>query len=199
MRKLDLAGFLLLLQHPKTFTFGRRDSSEHLLSSKDDLVAQGFELVQTDRGGLVTYHGPGQLVGYPILNLEKLNIRGAHEYVGKLERVLTSTLADFEVQASLYEGLRGVFVDQNKIAAIGVHLKKQVSRHGFALNVEPDLDHYRHITPCGLSAYGVTSLAELGAEVSMSEVVQSLSRHFNAIFEVQTEAIELEKFIEKEK
>lgn len=192
------SAFLMLLTHPKTFTFGKRNSVEHLLTSEDKLKADGFKLVQTDRGGLVTYHGPGQLVGYPILNIEKLGLKGVADYVGKLEQTLVLTLEKYSVKANLYCGLRGVFVEKEKIAAIGVHLNRQISTHGFALNVNPDLSHYRHITACGLSDYGVTSLAKLGKSVETAEVAKSLIESFEKVFGVKTVEGNIFELVKKE-
>lgn len=169
---------LLLLEHPPTYTFGRRADKANLLYSSAELRAEQIETFDVDRGGDVTYHGPGQLVGYPILNLRTLQGReqpDLHYYLRQIEQVLIDTLAQFQVRGWRYEGYTGVWVDQfpadasplslptpHKIAAIGIKVSGNgVSSHGFALNVATNLDHFRGIIPCGIAEYDVTSLSHL--------------------------------------
>lgn len=159
--RVDGAGpdCLLLLEHPPTITLGRGAHAEHLLSTPDVLARQGIAVHEVGRGGDVTYHGPGQLVGYPILEVSRY--RGAlGQYLRDLEQVLIDALSLFGVLGERIEGFTGVFVGNAKIAAIGVQVKRWVSLHGFALNVSTDLSAFGHIVPCGIRGRPVTSLAE---------------------------------------
>lgn len=156
---------LLLLEHPPTYTFGPRGRSEHLLASEDALARLGASVYRTDRGGDVTFHGRGQLVGYPILDLRRWD-QGPRWYVRSLEQVLIWTLARFGIAGYRVEGRPGVWTDGGKIAAIGVHVSRGITSHGFALNVDPDLGYFSHIVPCGLPDVTVTSMAECHSERS---------------------------------
>lgn len=189
---------LLVLEHPHTYTFGRRGQADNLLWDEAELVRRGIAVYWVDRGGDVTYHGPGQLVGYPILPLgtpgliESTEIESAHlpqvDYVGylrKLEAVLITALSQFGIQGRQIEGLTGVWVGQaSKIASIGVKVDAHgVTRHGFALNVNPDMAYWQGIIGCGLVGYSVTSMAELlSAPVSMEQVIQAVTSAFRDIF-----------------
>ena len=182
---------LLLLEHPPTYTLGRSGDEANLLLDEQARAARGVSLYRVDRGGDITYHGPGQLVAYPILHLEHLYGRGIgriRRYVGDLEEVLIRTLAAFDIPARRVDGLRGVWVDQhgdvNKIAAIGVHVNKSgVSSHGIALNAATDLSYFQGIVPCGISDHGVTSMsAMLGRTVSVADVLPVYSRAFTDHF-----------------
>ncbi len=150
---------LLLLEHPHVYTRGRLSKPEHLLLTQVELAERGVSVVDTDRGGQVTYHGPGQLVGYPIIDLR--NWGGPLKYVRTLEQVIIQTLADLGVEAGLVPGLTGVWVGESKVAAIGVKISGGVAYHGFSLNVNPDLSYYDHIVPCGITDREVTSLSRL--------------------------------------
>jgi len=168
---------LLLLEHPSVITIGRNGNRQHLLSSADTLKKLGIEVCETDRGGDVTYHGPGQLVGYPILNLSGIR-KDVVWYVRTLEEALIRAALDFGVRAQRREGLTGVWVNRAKIAAIGIHISRWVTSHGFALNLGTDLSYFRHIVPCGITDCPITSFRELlGAEVARSLVEESLVQH----------------------
>src|SRR5207253_62582 len=149
---------LLLLEHPPVITLGRGGDVRNLLAPPEALRAQHVRFYETTRGGDITYHGPGQIVGYPILHLGEGN-RDVRKYVTKLEEVLIRTVAEFGITAARAEGKRGIWVGENKIAAIGVRIARWVTSHGFALNVNTNLDHFRLITPCGIRGRGVTSIA----------------------------------------
>ena len=149
-----------LLQHPPVYTLGRRGGREHVLRSAEELAARGAELVESDRGGDVTFHGPGQLVGYPILDLRRWS-QGPLWYVRSLEAMLIDALSAFDIKAVRVPGRTGVWVGEAKIAAIGVRVSRGVTSHGFALNVDPDLDYFSKIIPCGLPDAAVTSMAEM--------------------------------------
>jgi lipoyl(octanoyl) transferase len=175
---------LLLLEHPHVFTLGRNASEEDVLASAEWLARRGVEVVESDRGGQVTYHGPGQLVGYPILDLSP-DRRDVRRYVRDLEEVLIRTLADYGIDAAVRPGtaLIGVWVGGEKIAAIGVHLSRWITTHGFALNVATDLSLFAGIVPCGLRQEGVTSMARaLGAAPPLAAVAARLAGHFGEVF-----------------
>jgi lipoyl(octanoyl) transferase len=172
---------LLLLEHPHTITLGRNGHMENLLASSEMLQRAGVSFYPTDRGGDITYHGPGQLVGYPIIDLKEWK-RDVGAYVRSIEQVLIDTLADFGIQAGRIPKLTGVWVDGRKIAAIGVHISRWVTSHGFALNVATDLRYFQYIVPCGLTK-PVTSMAELGCPASWDAVTDRLAAHFGRIFE----------------
>jgi len=182
-RQQGLMGdIVLLLEHRPVITLGRSAKNEHVLVSQEALASRGIDLVTTARGGDVTYHGPGQLVGYPIIDLTAY--RGAlSRYLRDLEQVLIDALAEFGIGAERVEGLTGVFVGGAKIAAIGVQVKRWVSLHGFALNVSTDLSAFSHIVPCGIRDRRVTSLAEhLSAPPSLSEVGRTVASAFATVF-----------------
>ena len=162
---------LLLLEHPHVYTRGRLSKPEHLSLTQVELAERGVSVVDTDRGGQVTYHGPGQLVGYPIINLRIWG--GPLKYLRTLEQVIIQTLADLGVEAGLVCGLTGVWVGEAKVAAIGVKISRGVAYHGFSLNVNPDLSYYDHIVPCGITDRDVTSLEELLASPVEMELVRN--------------------------
>ena len=177
---------LFLLEHPKVLTLGRNARREHLLATEEELRARGFELFEVGRGGDVTYHGPGQLVGYPVLALAE-GERDAHAYLRRLEEVLIRTLGDFAIEAFRHPPHTGVWVrhegQEKKIAAIGVRFSRWVTSHGFALNVDCDLGDFGTIVPCGIRGFGVTSMAELlGAAPTLDEVADRVIEHFGEVF-----------------
>lgn len=198
-RQPHLPDQLFLLEHPPTYTLGRRGALEHLLLSQAELDAAGFTLRWVDRGGDITYHGPGQLVGYPILNLKRLFARrGAgrpdlHQYLRDVEEVLIRALAVFGIQGWRYEGYTGVWVNgasgPEKIAAIGIKVSGSgISSHGFALNVNPDLGHFSHIIPCGIREYGVTSMSQLLARpLTTTELLPAVIDAFCHVFDMELE------------
>jgi lipoyl(octanoyl) transferase len=191
---------LLLLEHTPVITLGRNAKSKNILASPESLAQRGVEVHECNRGGDVTFHGPGQLVGYPIFDLRgypsESAIRktlGAVEYVRRLEEVLIRTCADFGIPAKRIAGLTGVWteptmtaVPEAKIAALGVHISRGVTSHGIALNVNTDLSFFKLIVPCGIESKPVTSMAnELAHDMSMQDVAHSLSRNFGVAFQSQ--------------
>jgi lipoyl(octanoyl) transferase len=184
-RKADtIPDTLILLQHPPVITLGVkvRQSRDHVLATADQLRSRGIALFEAGRGGDVTYHGPGQLVGYPILDL-KPDRMDAHRYVRDLEEVLIGVCSDYGVAAGRKTGLTGVWVGEEKVAAIGVRLSRWVTSHGFALNVRTNLDHFGLIVPCGIPDLGVTSLERiLGAPPPMAGVEDRAIYHLCRIF-----------------
>lgn len=173
---------LLLLEHPHVFTLGRGADGAHILAGNEQLQSQSIEVHETGRGGDVTYHGPGQLVGYPIINL-KPDRCDVHRYVRDLEEVLIRTIGEFGVKGTRIGGLTGVWVGNEKIAAIGVRIARWITSHGFALNVSTDLNYFRMIVPCGISDKGVTSLSRLvGRNIDLQEVAHCAASHFGEVF-----------------
>ena len=176
---------LLLLEHPHVFTLGRGADANNVLADQHQLQTNSVEVHETGRGGDVTYHGPGQLVGYPIINL-KPDRCDVHRYVRDLEEVLIRTIADYGIEGGRIEGLTGVWVGNEKIAAIGVRIARWITSHGFALNVNTDLKFFQMIVPCGITDKGVTSISRvLGREVDVSEVAEIAARHFGEVFDRQ--------------
>jgi lipoyl(octanoyl) transferase len=174
---------LLLLEHDPVFTLGRNARREHLLLPEPRLREMGFDLFEVGRGGDVTYHGPGQAVGYPILELAP-DRRDVHRYVRDLEEVMIRTCRDFGVETRRISGLTGVWIADAKVGAIGVRIARWVTSHGFALNVDPDLSHFRHIVACGIRERGVTSLRQvLGRDLPLAEVLDRLARNMCAVFD----------------
>jgi lipoyl(octanoyl) transferase len=176
---------LLLLEHPHVITMGRNGHAENLLADDDTMARAGIAFYPTDRGGDVTYHGPGQLVGYPILDLRDWQ-RDVGAYVRAVEETIIATLAEYGIAAGRIPKLTGVWVGERKIAAIGVHLSRWVTSHGFALNVSTDLSYFQYIVPCGLTR-PVTSMAALGVRASLDEVGAKLAVHFARIFDCEME------------
>jgi lipoyl(octanoyl) transferase len=177
----EVADHLLLLEHPHVITLGRNGHMQNLLASDDVLSRAGIQFYPTDRGGDITYHGPGQLVGYPILDLREWK-RDVVGYVRAVEQVLIDTLAEFGIAANRNPGCTGVWVGHAKIAAIGVHISRWVTSHGFALNVNTDMSYFQYIVPCGLTQ-PVTSMAQLGVQTNLEEVSERLTQHFCRVFE----------------
>lgn len=189
---------LLLLEHTPVITLGRNAKEKNILASPEELVRRGVEVFETNRGGDVTFHGPGQLVGYPIFDLRgyalpdgKRKTLGAVDYVRRLEEVLIRTCADFRISTKRVAGLTGVWTevetgDEAKVAAIGVHISHFVTSHGFALNVNTDLSYFDLIVPCGIEDKPVTSMSkELGKHVDSGAVAEALSRNFGTVFQSQ--------------
>jgi lipoyl(octanoyl) transferase len=174
---------LLLLEHDAVFTLGRNAQAQNILLPAEALRERGFEVFETGRGGDVTYHGPGQVVGYPILDLSP-DRRDVHRYVRDLEEVMIRTCADYGLAASRVVGLTGTWLEDEKIGAIGVRIARWVTSHGFALNVGTDLSAFDLIVPCGIRGRGVTSLErKLGRPVPLDDVMDRLAASFAAVFE----------------
>lgn len=176
---------LILLEHPPAITLGRRGDEKNIVASRELLARLGIEVHRVERGGDVTYHGPGQLVGYPILDL-----RGYRQDVGwymhSLEEVLIQALSDFGVEAGRLEGRIGVWIGDENIAVLGARIEEWITYHGFALNVSPDLSHFDLIIPCGLKEFAVTSMEEvLGEAPEMSEVRKRVAQRFGQVFGVE--------------
>jgi lipoyl(octanoyl) transferase len=185
--------YLLFCEHSPVYTLGKSGSMDHLLLGEKELAAQGFEFFKINRGGDITYHGPGQIVGYPIFDLDCF-FTDIHRYVRYLEEAVIRTIADYGLEGGREEGYTGVWLEakdgqpKRKICAIGVHLRRWVTLHGFAFNVNTDLTHFGHIVPCGINEAGrdVTSLQrELGRKVDTAEVKAKLKAQFAELFGIE--------------
>ena len=181
-QKNSVPDTLLLVEHESVITLGRRGSMDNILSSAEELESQGIHIQRVERGGDVTYHGPGQLVVYPIVHLTQRNL-SVRRFVDLLEEALIKALADFGIQAGRDPQHRGVWVSHLKVAALGVAIRRWVSFHGIALNVSPNMDHFCHINPCELRSDQVTSMSELlGESPSMKEAAQKVVAKFIELF-----------------
>jgi lipoate-protein ligase B len=179
----DIPDVLLLVEHPPTYTLGRAAKREHVLVSEGELEQIGASLIHTDRGGDVTFHGEGQLVGYPIVDLAEMQ-PDVHLYLRRLEEVIIQALARFGVEADRQPGLTGVWHPEGKLAAIGVRVARWVTSHGFALNVSTDLEYFKRIVPCGIVGHQVASMESvLGKPTSLAEVANVLSGEFGRVFD----------------
>lgn len=181
----NLNDILFFVEHPHVYTLGKSGNSAHLLKSISELSDIDAEYIEIDRGGDITYHGPGQIVGYPILDLDQ-HFTDIHKYLRYLEEVMIRTCADFEIKAGRIEGLTGVWVGDEKICAMGIRCSRWVTMHGFALNVNTDLSYFRNIVPCGISDKEVTSLSKcVGKRIEERNVKEKLLKHFANVFEVE--------------
>jgi lipoyl(octanoyl) transferase len=193
----EVPDLLLLLEHPPVYTRGRRSQSAELPMGEDWYRAQGIEVRDTDRGGAVTYHGPGQLVGYPIVSLKPYG-NDVHGYVRRIERTLIEALDEHGVGAGTREGLTGVWTDDRKIGSIGIHVSRGVTTHGFAVNVNNDLQPFEWIVPCGIEGCRVTSLSrELGAEQSFDRFADTVAERFAALYERRPVPVEATALAER--
>ncbi len=187
--KKPTKNYLLFCEHPHVYTLGKSGSESHLLINEAILKQQNATYIKTNRGGDITYHGPGQIVGYPIFDLEEYFFTDIHKYMRFLEEVIIKTLAEYNISGGRVEGMTGVWLEgetdrARKICAMGVKSSRWVTMHGFALNVQPDMTYFNNIVPCGIVDKKVTSLAqELGREIPLEEVHKKLKKHFSNIFE----------------
>lgn len=189
---------LILLEHEPVFTIGRSTKADHLLFPREHLAGAGFGVFEIERGGSITYHGPGQLVGYPILDLRAYN-EDIVKYMRSLEETLLRTLLDFGIQGERVRGYAGAWVGTEKIAAVGVAVKRKVTMHGFALNVDPDLNHFALINPCGLGR-PVTSMKHvLGRGVTLDEVRPVYIRRFEEVYGLHLDAVGQSELLEQTK
>jgi lipoyl(octanoyl) transferase len=188
--------YFLFVEHPPVYTLGKSGSMIHLLLNEAQMAAKGIQFYKINRGGDITFHGPGQLVGYPILNLDYF-FTDIHKYLRLLEETIILTLAEYGLQGTRSEGETGVWLDvgtpfARKICAMGVRASRWVTMHGFALNVNVDLGYFDHIIPCGIRGKGVTSMqAELGYKVPLDEVSHKIRQHFAVLFEGKLESFNI--------
>ena len=180
----EIADTFLLTEHPHTYTLGKSGQEENLVADEFALKRQGIEVFRIDRGGDITYHGPGQIVGYPILDLHH-HYLDVHRFLRDLEEVIIQTLSDYKIAASRVEGLTGVWVDGAKVAAIGVKVTRWITMHGFAFNVNTDLSYFENIVPCGITDKPVTSMEKLlGSKLDHQEVQEKVCQKFGEVFEI---------------
>ncbi len=174
---------LLLLEHPHTYTIGRRGGHEHLLASTEELRDRGAVVVETDRGGDITYHGPGQVVGYPLLDLRRRTGGDIHLYLRLLEEALIRVLAEYGLPGEREPEYTGVWCEGAKVAAIGVRVSRGITMHGFAFNIETDMSYFHLIVPCGIHGRRVTSLKQLlGRALPMPDVLEAVERNLAEVF-----------------
>jgi len=177
----EIPDTLILVEHPHVYTLGKNAQENNLVAGTQFLQNKGVEVVNVDRGGDITYHGPGQIVGYPVFNLRDHDI-GVKKYVDFVEQAIIDTCTDFGIKAKRIEGLTGVWVGTNKIAAIGIRVSKWTTYHGFALNVETDLSLFGGIIPCGIVDKGVTRMIDLNPEATVEKVKKVVIEKFQQIF-----------------
>ncbi len=186
--KKKTKNYFLWVEHPPVYTMGRRGLMTNLLLQKDQLRAKNISFYHTNRGGDITYHGPGQIIGYPILDLENF-FTDIHLYLRKIEQTIIDTLKYYDIQSKRSQGETGVWIGRKiprKIAAIGIRSSRWVTMHGFALNVNTDLSYFNHIIPCGILGKGVTSMErELGKHICISQVKEQLEQNFSQHFDIQ--------------
>jgi len=181
--------FFIFVEHPHVYTLGKSGKARHLLKGLNELKEIGAEFVEIDRGGDITYHGPGQIVGYPILDLDRY-FTDIHKYLRHLEEVIIRTLLDYGLKGERIEKLTGVWVNDQKICAMGIRCSRWVTMHGFAFNVNTDLSYFDHIIPCGINNKSVVSLSSiLQRQVNTEEVKNKLIRHFSEVFNVEINRI----------
>lgn len=177
----------IMVEHPHVYTLGKSGAEENMLRSMAELQDWDAEFVKIDRGGDITYHGPGQIVGYPILDLDR-HFTDIHKYLRYLEEVIIKVCADYGFETGRIDGLTGVWIGQEKICAMGIRCSRWVTMHGFALNVNTDLNYFNNIVPCGIQDKAVTSLEKLtGAPVDIDKVKKRIVSHFEEVFEVRIE------------
>ncbi len=194
----DIPDVILFLQHPPVFTIGASGSEANIIASRDLLDSEGISVLHIDRGGDITYHGPGQLMGYLIFDL-KANGRGIHQYVRNLEEVVIRTLDAFSIPAYRYPQCPGVWVGQGKICALGIRVSRWVTKHGFALNVNTDLEYFNYIIPCGITDRRVTSMSRLlGRDIALEDVTSCMLEQCAQVFNTdirQGSVEELNRFL----
>jgi len=184
---------LILLEHPPVFTITRKNTLKNILASPDELKEKGISICKTNRGGDITYHGPGQLVGYPIMDLKKHG-KDLHKYIRSIEEMIIKLLMDYGISSHRDKTHPGVWVGEEKIAAIGISVKSNwITMHGFSLNINPNMNHYSLLIPCGIRDKEVTSLSKvLRKSISQKEVRQKLIQHYGKVFNLRTRKITLE-------
>lgn len=181
---------VLFNEHHHVYTLGKGGNADHLLADQSELKNAGAEFFPIDRGGDITYHGPGQIVGYPILNLERFK-KDIHWYLRQLEEVIIGTLKQFDINGVRSDGETGVWAGNEKIAAIGIKVSRWVTMHGFAFNINPDLSYFGRIIPCGIFHKGVTSMADvLKEKITVPQVLPVLKKEFEKVFDITLSAIE---------
>jgi lipoyl(octanoyl) transferase len=180
-------GVLIVLEHFPVYTLGTSGGWENILCSKENLEAQGIDIVEINRGGNVTFHGPGQIVAYPIFNLLKLK-RDSHWFIESLEQVVINVLNEYGIIGSRKPEYRGVWVKDKKISAVGVHLKKWIATHGLSFNINVDKNYFNQINPCGITAFGISSMEDYVKGIDISSIKQKIVDSFQSVFDIKLEA-----------
>ncbi|RQD70974.1 MAG: lipoyl(octanoyl) transferase LipB [Tindallia sp. MSAO_Bac2] len=188
----QIPGFLFFVEHPPVFTLGRNRKEEDFLFPLEAVKNQGFQVFESNRGGNVTYHGPGQIVGYLLVNMEHFR-KDVQWFVWQMEEWIIQTLQSVGVDSGRKEKYRGIWVGDEKICALGVAIKRWSTMHGFALNHQTNLDHFRLINPCGITEYGVTSLDKIGKAYKREEIIRIMERTFEQLYKAELEPISLEE------
>jgi len=183
----DYEGVLILLEHYPVYTIGTGGGWDNLLCSKEYLEERGIDIVEINRGGNITFHGPGQIVAYPVFNLSKLGC-DAHQYIASLEQVVIDVLGEYGIEGSRKPEYRGVWIDDKKIAAVGVHLKRWITSHGLSFNINVDKNYFNQINPCGITEFGIASLEDHVKNIDLNNVKQKVVKSFENVFGVPFEA-----------
>lgn len=181
---------LWLVEHRPTLSLGRGEKGENMFFPKEFLEEKGFEVAEINRGGAITYHGPGQLVAYPVINLRDFDL-GVRDYVHILEQMMIETLETWNISAERKEKAPGVYIANRKIGSVGIHIRKQVSIHGIALNIHPNLEHFSFIRPCGLTDIEMTSVQKEGQNVSLEEAFDVFSSVFKRYFPIPLKSFQI--------
>ncbi|AKL94003.1 octanoyltransferase LipB [Clostridium aceticum] len=176
----EAAGFFIILEHEPVFTIGREGGLENLLYTQEVMKARGIDIYETNRGGNITYHGPGQIVGYPILDLSKFN-KDLRWYVDAIEEMIIKTLKKIDIVGGRKKKHRGVWVMDHKLCAVGIRVKNWITMHGFALNYNTDLDYFKLIHPCGITEFGVTSITSINKDIKKEMVIEALKTSFEEV------------------
>lgn len=183
----ECEGVLILLEHYPVYTIGTGGGWDNLLCSKEYLEERRIDIVEINRGGNITFHGPGQIVAYPVFNLSKLGC-DAHQYIASLEQVVINVLREYGLEGSKKPEYRGVWIDDKKIAAVGVHLKRWITSHGLSFNINVDKNYFNQINPCGITEFGIVSLEDHVKNINLNDVKQKVVKSFEDVFDVPFEA-----------
>lgn len=188
----EIPGYLFFVEHPPVFTLGRNRKEEDFLFSIDYVKNQGFQVFESNRGGNVTYHGPGQIVGYLLVNMEHFK-KDVQWFVWQMEEWIIETLKNVNMKSNRKEKYRGVWIEDEKICALGVAIKRWATMHGFALNHTTNLDHFHYINPCGITEYGITSIEKQGVDYQRKDMIQFLKKNFERMYMTELESITMEE------
>ncbi|MBN7773113.1 lipoyl(octanoyl) transferase LipB [Clostridium aminobutyricum] len=180
-------GILIILEHYPVYTIGTGGGWENLLCSKEYLKEQGVDIVEINRGGNITFHGPGQVVAYPIFDLSKMK-RDAHWYIESLEQIVINVLSEYGIEGARKPEYKGVWIDDKKISAVGVHLKRWITSHGLSFNINVDKKYFNQINPCGITEFGIASLEDYMEDVDIASIKQHLVKNFEKVFDIQFDA-----------
>ncbi len=184
VRDGECEGVLIVLEHDPVYTIGTGGGLENLLCSREYLESQGIDIVEINRGGNITFHGPGQIVAYPVFNLSSMQ-RDAHWYIASLEQAVIDVLGEYGIEGTRKPEYRGVWIQDKKVSAVGVHLKKWITTHGLSFNVNVDKKYFNQINPCGITEFGIVSLEDYIEKINIADVKQKLVKSFENVFDIQ--------------